>query len=166
MAPTLRFDTQGQQFQTSEPATESFQMKSKRDNVKAGHAMAAFCRGLALRAAAAMVLVLLAPLITLILITLAVTGRGRRTLTRQLCLDRNGNPFLLLRFRKRMPEDGPWMASFIQTLERCDLHRLPHLINAARGEVIGLGDAARPWPPLTVEAGRQHAADRLRGLRQ
>lgn len=132
--------------------------------VRTKHLLLQSSRSMADRVAAVLMLALLAPLMSLIVLTLLISSKERRAIKRELCVGRDGSPFLLLKFRPPLPEDDPWTAAFLRMLGRLELLGLPNLINAARGEVKSFGAPPKPWPPTAPEGNRQRLADPLVGL--
>ena len=113
------------------------------------HGVRALVKGTFDRGAAALILVLLMPVLLGIAVAVRATTRGP-VLVRLPRLGRNGHPFSLLRFSAHRDTPlGP-------ALRRHALDELPQLLNVLRGDMSLVG----PRPGLPSETA--HAAHRLR----
>jgi lipopolysaccharide/colanic/teichoic acid biosynthesis glycosyltransferase len=99
------------------------------------------------RCVAAAVLVLMAPVLALVALSVRV-GLGRPVLFRQVRPGLDGRPFVLLKFRtmRHGPgADGQRLTRLGRLLRSCSLDELPELWNVLRGEMSLVG----PRPLLT-----------------
>jgi len=114
------------------------------------------------RAAAAGLLVLLAPVLGVVAL-LVRRELGRPVLFRQTRAGRHGVAFTLLKLRSMAEGDGPDAArlgTFGRRLRASGLDELPQLVNVLRGEMSLVGPRPLPVPYTALYSARQ--AQRLR----
>lgn len=94
-------------------------------------------------------LVILAPLLALIALSVKLTSRGG-VLFRQERIGRNGHPFFILKFRTMVPNapnlggpitfgNDPRITPFGRLLRKAKLDELPQLVNVLRGDMSLVG---------------------------
>jgi lipopolysaccharide/colanic/teichoic acid biosynthesis glycosyltransferase len=129
------------------------------------------------RTVAALLLVLLAPVLVAAAICLAVTSRGP-VLERQERVGRDGHVFTRLRFRTGADAgpSGPARARVVATVRRLGIDELPQLFNVLTGDMSVVGprpglpselpraDAHRRWPVKPGLVGLRPTGDGRRPL--
>jgi lipopolysaccharide/colanic/teichoic acid biosynthesis glycosyltransferase len=103
------------------------------------------------RVCAAVLLLVLAPL--LLGLAFAIRSGGRGVLNRETRIGRGGRPFTLLRFRSTVADPEPRVTAVGAWMRRYALDELPQLFNVLGGSMSLVG----PRPPLPAEvAGAGH----------
>jgi lipopolysaccharide/colanic/teichoic acid biosynthesis glycosyltransferase len=115
-------------------------------------------------AGAALLLLLLAPLLALVALAVCC-ALGRPVLFRQSRAGRGGRRFTLLKFRSMAEgpgEDAARLDGFGRALRASALDELPQLLNVLRGEMSLVGPRPLPLDYLPLYAPRQAARLRVR----